>query len=313
VQSGGQANSDALAEQSHRAKELMAEHRFADAIPIYEQLVRALPGNPGLILDLGLAEQMAGQPRKAIPQFEAVLKLQPDNVPALTSLAMAALQTNQPRLALAPLEKLTRLEPDNNNIYGMLAGAEMNVGQFEAAATHYRKLTAVDASDPKAWYGLGKAYESLASRTFNRLSTVSRKSPYIAVLLADTRLQRKQYRSAFFFYRQAVAQLPGLPGLHTGLALVYENTGHADWAAAERSAEQRVAPDCKTSSPECKFLHGDLPGAAAGGASSGQAAGLFWATRAYNRLAADPGPATLEVRGIGMWNAFRESVMSWSC
>src|SRR5581483_10976864 len=43
-----QAQTDALAEQSHRAKELMAEHRYAEAIPIYEQLVKAVPGNPGL-------------------------------------------------------------------------------------------------------------------------------------------------------------------------------------------------------------------------------------------------------------------------
>src|SRR5579884_432855 len=282
-----QAQTDALAEQSHRAKELMAEHRYAEAIPIYEQLVKAVPGNPGLILDLGLAEHMAGQPGKAIRQFQAVLQLQPDNVPALTSLAMAALETNQPRLAIAPLEKLIRLEPNDNNVRGMLAGAEMSLGQFEAAAAQYRKLTGIDASDPKAWYGLGKAYESLASRTFNRLSKLAPQSPYIAVLLADTRLQRKQYRSAFFFYRQAAAQLPALPGVHTGLALVYENTNHPDWATAERSAEQRVAPDCKTSSPECKFLNGDLLGAATAGAASGRAAGLFWATRAYNWLAVD--------------------------
>jgi predicted Zn-dependent protease len=279
--------SEALAEQSHRAKELMAERRYAEAIPIYEQLVKALPGNPGLMLDLGLAEHMAGQPGKAIPQFQAVLKLQPDNVPALTSLAMAALQTNQARLALAPLEKLIRLEPADKNVRGMLAGAEMSLGQFETAAAQYRKLTAIDASDPKAWYGLGKAYEALASGTFHRLSTVAPKSPYVAVLLADTRLQRKQYRSAFFFYRQAAAQMPALPGLHTGLALVYENTNHPDWAAAERSAEQRVAPDCKTSSTECKFLHNDLLGAATSGAASGQPGGLFWATRAYNRLAVE--------------------------
>ena len=34
------------------------------------------------------------------------------------------------------------------------------------AAQEYRKLTESDAADPKAWYGLGKAYESLAARCF---------------------------------------------------------------------------------------------------------------------------------------------------
>ena len=50
------AQSDDLALKSRRAKDLMAAGRFAEAIPIYEELVRAVPGNPGLLLNLGLAE-----------------------------------------------------------------------------------------------------------------------------------------------------------------------------------------------------------------------------------------------------------------
>src|SRR6185312_2336059 len=79
----GFAQTEDLAEQSQHAKELMAEGRFSEAIPIYQKLVAAVPGNPGLVLNLGLAEQMAGQPEKAVPHFETVLKVQPDNIPAL--------------------------------------------------------------------------------------------------------------------------------------------------------------------------------------------------------------------------------------
>src|SRR5580692_9291356 len=78
-------DSDELAAESHRAKELMAASRFAEAIPIYENLLKAVPGNTGLLLNLALAEEMAGRPARAVPHFEAVLKVQPDNVPALTS------------------------------------------------------------------------------------------------------------------------------------------------------------------------------------------------------------------------------------
>src|SRR5689334_12575079 len=86
------AQTDDPASESHRAKELMAQGRFEEAIPIYEALVKAVPGNPGLILNLGLAQEMAGNPAQAIPHFEAVLKVQPDNIPALTSIATAHLQ-----------------------------------------------------------------------------------------------------------------------------------------------------------------------------------------------------------------------------
>jgi predicted Zn-dependent protease len=280
------AQNEDLAEQSHRAKELMAEGRFTEAIPIYRKLVEAVPGNPGLVLNLGLAEEMGGQPQAAIPHFEAVLKVQPNNIPALTSLAMADLQMNRPLAAVSPLEKLVHVKPDDLNARGMLAGAYMNLDRPPEAAEQYRKLTEEDASDPKAWYGLGKAYEALATRTFRQLSKDAPQSPYVAALLADTRLQRKQYRSAFFFYHQAQSQLPGLPGLHAGLAKVYENTGHADWARTERQLEP--APSCPAQTAECRFLTGDLLGATRTRSSpSASPSTLFWATKAYNQLAID--------------------------
>lgn len=230
----------------------MAQGRFEEAIPVYESLVKAVPGNPGLILNLGLAEEMAGHPAQAVPHFEAVLKKQPDNMAALTSLAMARLQLHQPALA----------------------------------ADAYRKLTDVDASDPEGWYGLGKAYEALASRSFDTLSKTAPESPYVAALIADSRVQRRQYRSAFFFYRQAEAKLPDLPGLHAGLARVYQKTGHADWAAAEERKEPVLAgKTCRQQTAECEFLKNNFLGAAKAAGASETPESLFWATKAYSELA----------------------------
>src|ERR1700693_923931 len=64
-----------LAALSHTVKQLMAEGHFEEAIPICEQLVKAIPGNPGLILNLGMAEEMAGHPSQAGPRFEEGLQL----------------------------------------------------------------------------------------------------------------------------------------------------------------------------------------------------------------------------------------------
>ncbi|MGH9696532.1 MAG: tetratricopeptide repeat protein, partial [Bryobacteraceae bacterium] len=163
------AQENQLALESQQAKQLMSQGRFEEAIPLYRRLVNAVPGNPGLILNLGLAQEMAGHPADAVPQFEAVLKAQPDSVPALTSLGMAQLQLNQPSRAIAPFQKLIVVQPDNRDARGMLAGALSSVGRSSEAAVQYRKLAAMDPSDAKAWYGLGKSYESLASGAFDRL------------------------------------------------------------------------------------------------------------------------------------------------
>ncbi len=246
----GQTNE--LAQQSQHAKELMAQGRFEEAIPIYERLSQALPGNVGLILNLGLAEEMAGHPANAVPHFETVLKAQPDNIPALTSLARARLQLHQPALAAEP----------------------------------YRKLTSVDPSDPDAWYGLGKAYESLATRCFSKLTKAAPESPYVAALIADSRVQRRQYRSAFFFYHQAESKLPDLPGLHAGLARVYRNTGHTDWAAAEEGKEHNLsASACEQQTAKCEFLKNNFLGAVKAAGATSTPESLFWATKAYSQLA----------------------------
>src|SRR5450432_2462069 len=80
------AQSDDLAFQSRQAKEMMSAGRFEEAISIYKQLVQAVPQEPGLRLNLALAEHLAGRDREAIPDFEAVLKAQPNLFPALLSL-----------------------------------------------------------------------------------------------------------------------------------------------------------------------------------------------------------------------------------
>src|SRR3954453_858759 len=120
------AQTDGLAEQSRRGKDLMAQGRFEDALGVYRAMVKAMPGNSGLLLNLALAEQMAGHPDQAIPHFETVLRAEPNSIPALTSIGMARLQLNQPAQAVAPLKKVVTLEPKNVNARGMLAGADIS-------------------------------------------------------------------------------------------------------------------------------------------------------------------------------------------
>ena len=277
-----------LAAESHHARELMAAHRFEEAIPIYENLLKAVPGNTGLLLNLAMAEQMAGHLARSIPHFEAVLKAQPDNVPALMSLSMVRLEMNQPGEALAPLKKLVALDATDRDALGMLAEAEMSTNRLQDAAARYRQLTAIDNQDPRAWYGLGKAYEALATHALERLNSSAPESPYVAVLLAETRLERRQYRSAFFFYRAAEAKSPDLPGIHAGLALVYRGAGHSDWASSEEKREASLpAPDCTREAAECEFLGKHFLRAAEAATSNATPATLFWGIKAYNQLAAE--------------------------
>ena len=244
------AQGDDLALKSHHAKELMAAGRFSEAVPVYEELVRAVPGNPGLILNLGLAERMAGQFRKSIPHFEAVLKGDPGNLPACLSLGAVHLELGEPGLAIAPLERVVAADAGNADARGLLAQALLAAGRPKEAALHFRKLTGLTPNDAKAWYGLGKSYESVSTNAFEQLRKTAPESCWMLALLADSRVTRKQYRSAFYLYRQALERNPGdgrCPHIHrrgippdgpSGLGSGRTRQGAPETSRSERAVSQ---------------------------------------------------------------------------
>jgi tetratricopeptide (TPR) repeat protein len=280
------AQSEEQVRQSQHARQLMAQGRFTEAIPIYQGLVNALPGNPGLLLNLGLAEHMAGQDRLAIPHFEAVLKAQSGNIPALFSLGAARLALGDPRAAVEPLRQVVAAQPTNPDARGMLAGALFAIDRFSESAEQYRTLAKLTPADPRVWFGLGRSYEALSSGAFRQLAASAPQSGFMAALLADSRSHRRLFRSAYFFYHQALDRVPNLPGTHAGLAEVYRRTDHANWAAEEEKREKRVPPpDCAHDRPVCEFLAGRYLQAALTAHASRAPAALFWQSKAYNELA----------------------------
>ena len=264
----------------------MAQGRFEQAIPLCEQLVKALPGNTGLLLNLGMAEQMAGHPDKAVPRFQEVLKTEPGNVPALNSLASSELELGQPQAAVPPLEKLLTLQPSNHKARGMLADALLGAGALDEAAAQYRKLTAAAPTDAKAWYGLGKTYQAQSARLFDRLEKNGPQSAYVAALIGASRLKAQQYHSAFFFFREAARARPPIRGVHSGLAVIYRKAGHTDWAAIEEKKEDSLPPpNCATNPSECFFVQNRYAEAAKAAVPAAGDASLYWGIKAYDQLA----------------------------
>ena len=87
----------------------MAAGRYAEAVPIYRGLVAAMPGNPGLLLNLGMALHMSGEDAEAIGPLEAALRIQPGLLPANLFLGASNLRLGRPAAATAPLQKVLLL------------------------------------------------------------------------------------------------------------------------------------------------------------------------------------------------------------
>jgi tetratricopeptide (TPR) repeat protein len=280
------AQPDDLALKSRRAKDLMGEGKFVDAIPLYVELNRAVPHNPRLMLNLGMAFHMSGQEQNAVAQLESAVKLDPQLTPAWLFLGAARLQMHKAPAAVEALKTALRLQPDDLGAMEMLASALLSLDRTMEAAEQYSKLTVLDPESPKAWNGLGQSYESLSAYAFDRLQKTAPESGFLLALLADARLREHQLSSAYYLYRQALEKMPAMRGLHESVAEIYRQTAHPDWADAEAQKERQLSQvDCNSPSLECDFRAGRYTVVVNSTERATTAGSYYWQARAYNELA----------------------------
>jgi len=273
----------ALAEQGKAA---LAAGHFDEAARLYGRIVAALPDEPGMRLNLGMALSMAGRPAEAVPHLEAALRLRPDLLPASLFLGAARLQTGHPAEAVAPLTAFLDAQPDNLDARGMLAQALSSLGRHDEAAREYRRIAERSPRDPRAWFGLGRSYEGIAQGALETLQRSAPESPWVLLLVADGLVAQDRDKSAFALYREALETLPDHREARDALAGIYERTGHPDWAATERErADALPARECRAGTGECAFREGRYAEVLSSSGASPGPEDLYWRSRAADALA----------------------------
>ncbi len=269
-----------------RGRELMAAGRYAEAVPVYRELVAALPGNPGLQLNLGMALHLSGASREAVAPLAAALAEQPESFPAAYFLGAARLRAGQARAAVVPLEKADRLRGDDRQARSALIDALLGADRPSQAEPHLVALSRLAPQDPLVWFNLGKTYEAIATQAFETLLERGPESAYTLALAASVRRDEGRPEAVLELYRKASERAPGLRGVHAAIAAIERDAGGAAEAAAEEEKERaQPRPDCLRVPIECRFAegrHGDVVRAASG---SNALAAAYWLARSANELA----------------------------
>lgn len=282
---GAGAQPTDLREKAARAREAMQQQRYDEAVTLYAELVRAVPDNPGLRMNLGLALHSAGRYERAAVELERVVSRQPEMTPAWLMLAMARLKLGRTEAAIDPLERVVAKEPANAMARLELADARLVLGRLDEAAREFEALAQIDPQSPKAWLGLGRTYAAMARRAFERLEERAPHSAYWAALIARSRASQQQYRSAFGLYRLALSRDPDLRGVHAALAEIYRRTGHTDWAEEEERRERALPPpDCAAEPVACEFMSGRYRHLAVRLRDVTTAEALYWRSLACTEL-----------------------------
>ncbi len=271
---------------SQEAQEALNAGRFETAARLYQDLLKHLPGIPGLRMNLGLALYLGGKPAQAEPHLQQAVAEDPALVPGWLFLGASRLEIGKPAAAVAPLQEYLRRRPDEPRALELLGDAYLRSEQPFQALDTFTRLVGIQPESPRGWYGVGKSCEDLAARAFELVEKLAPESGYWFSLIAASRLAQKQYSSAFYFYRKAAEAQPGLRGIHAALAHIYRESGHPDWAPQEEARESALGePDCTREPQVCRFLSGRYREILEATRDDRNPEALYWQAQACNQLA----------------------------
>lgn len=222
------------AETAQQARAAMQAGRTDEAVKLYRQVAAALPQNAGIRMNIGLALFNGGRFREAAPELEKALLLDANLRGAPLLLGIAYQKSGIPQKAVAPLRRAVAAEPGNETAAFELADALLASGQATEAARRFESLASAHPSEARYWRGVAAAWSEVGKQAYTRIAPGTAEA---LALRGYAQLDRGQHRRAFALFRAAREKDSTLPAVATGLAIVYEATGHKEWAAKELARE----------------------------------------------------------------------------
>jgi len=272
-----------LVRRSQAAAAAMQKGSFDEAARIYQELVRAVPGDAGLLMNLGMALAMGGHEAEAIGPLERAIKLKPALVPAQLFLGSSYLALGEAPKAVAPLERAVAAEPSNIEYRRLLARAYVESDRTLDAAGQLRVITETNPKLPAAWYALFHAYNDVAQEAIASFAD-NLSSSWQDLLLADALFADGRFADAFGVYRETLETLPSMVSIRDSIASIYEQTGHSDWASIERTKGRLSAAQCAKRQALCAFRARRYRAALTAAGTSTDPESRYWRARAATEL-----------------------------
>jgi len=123
-----------------RARELLEEGKFAQAVKLLEEIVREHPDFHAAHNNLALGYYYLGRFQKAMDTIEEVLDKEPGNLHGLCNLAIFYQHAGELGAMLELGERLRKIVPFHQEHVFKLATTMGILGQHEAAYTHFKRL-----------------------------------------------------------------------------------------------------------------------------------------------------------------------------
>ncbi len=145
-------------ERYESAALLLERDQSAEALHIYEQLLRNNPKDRLALLGRAAALQKLGRSLLAISAYEDVLSAFPNDEWAMVNL-LGLISVQTPERALAQLERLQRLNPQTALLPAQIGMVQMAQGNFEMAVRSLDRAIALDPENAKYIFNLAVVYD----------------------------------------------------------------------------------------------------------------------------------------------------------
>lgn len=215
----------------------------AQAIKLYEELLKNAPDFVDARINLGAA--LAAQRRydEAMQQYRRVLALDPKNETALLNLGLALYKEGDFARAHDEFYELHRLRPDNQQALYLLADCDLRLGKLKDAIALAEPEYEAHPDDAALEYILGTAYirDGQTQKGAAVIDRVMRNgnSAVANLLVGSAQDAAGNYKAAAETLKKALDQNPDIPGAWTiyGQALLNSGENEKGKEALRRALE----------------------------------------------------------------------------
>jgi len=227
---------------------LLAQRRFDEAIPQFQQSVDITPDYFAAYANLGTALQSRGRINEAITQYRKALELKPNDANLHSSLATALARHGQVDEAIAQYQRALEIKPDYVETHGLLGDLFASRGNWDEAARHYLVVLHLNPRDVRGHVQLGKVLsrqgKSVAAEGYFREALQREPSSDEACSgLATALAQQGKSEESLRYYQESLRLRPDQPDSLNNLAWMratHPDPRFRDGAQAVAAAERAV-------------------------------------------------------------------------
>jgi arylsulfatase A-like enzyme/Tfp pilus assembly protein PilF len=236
-----------------RANSAVRDRRFADALPVLQDVLREDPKNAFATLVLGSAYMGMEQYTRAVQQYQRYLQLVPTSAYAHQWIAICHIRLKQQDSALKEADAALAIDPRFSDARVLRAGILASRGQYDQAIAELQQAVSLDPAKPMIRLDLAKVLDEAGrpDDAQHEFEAILKTQPdYVPALTGLGALLAKRGRpdDAAKLLRRSLALEPAQDDGRFNLARVLEQQGHR----TEAIDEYRRLVDAPTTSPAVK-------------------------------------------------------------